>query len=74
MAQISKILDIPVIATQQVNFGPIDEIITQHHHENVAVFEKKTFSMFDDQVNAHFKTLNRKSAILYGIEAHVCVR
>ena len=48
MAQVSRILDIPVIATQQVNFGPIDETITAHHHDKVAVFEKKTFSMFDE--------------------------
>ena len=74
MAQVAHILQIPLIATHQVNFGPIDETITQHHPQGVAVFEKRTFSMLDDQVSSHFKSLNRRSAILYGIEAHVCVR
>ncbi len=30
--------------------------------------------MFDEQVDKHFKSLQRTSTILYGIEAHVCVR
>jgi hypothetical protein len=52
-----------------VNFGPIHESITEHHHEGVKVFEKKTFSMLDSNVKPHLLSLlPRKTAILYGVE------
>jgi len=60
IAQAAKIMDIPVIATRQKNFGDISPVITKHHHEGVKVFEKKTFSMLDDDVNTYFTSLNRK--------------
>lgn len=74
MAQVSKIMEIPLISTMQVNFGPVDTRVTEHHHDGVKMFEKKTFSMWDDQFDAHWKTLGRKSAVLYGLECHVCVK
>ena len=35
LAKVSKILDIPVIATAQVNFGKISPVITKDHHDGV---------------------------------------
>lgn len=75
MSQAAKVFDIPVISTQQVNFGAIDESILASHHAGVKVFEKKTFSMLDHAVKPYLLGLTgRKSAVLYGVEAHVCVR
>jgi nicotinamidase-related amidase len=69
------VFDIPVISTAQVNFGPIDESITAQHHAGVKVFEKKTFSMLDSNIKPYLMGLSgRKNAVLYGVEAHVCVR
>ena len=48
LAQAAKEFGVPVIATQQVKFGPIHEMVTQHHHDGVKIFEKATFSMLDD--------------------------
>jgi hypothetical protein len=31
-------MEIPVIATEQINFGPIDPAITAHHHAGVKMF------------------------------------
>lgn len=58
LAQVAKLLDIPVIATKQVNFGPIDERITAKHDTHVATFEKKTFSMLDEAVTAHMNSMS----------------
>ena len=41
LAVVSKILNIPVIATAQVNFGPIAKTITDKHHSGVQVFTDK---------------------------------
>ena len=75
MAQVSKILGIPVIATAQVNFGPISPIITAKHHEGVQVFtDKKLFSMLEPRVEPIFTALNRPNLVIYGCEAHICVK
>jgi nicotinamidase-related amidase len=63
-----------VISTKQVNFGDIDEGVTKYHFDGVKVFEKKTFSMLDPTVTAHFESLRRRSVVLYGFEAHICVK
>ena len=74
LAKISKIFEIPHVATKQVNFGPIDPKITAHHHYHVQVFEKKSFSMVNEQVSSllkSFKTID--TVVLYGMETHICV-
>ena len=75
LAQIAKVFEIPVVATHQINFGPIAEQVSEHHHEGVKTFEKAKFSMLDEQVSEHMQTLKpRNQAILYGLETQVCIR
>jgi len=73
MAQVSRILGIPLISTEHIKFGTIDERILNAHHEGCKTFLKKTFSMLDQTVDAHFKSLERKQVVIYGLETHVCV-
>ena len=45
------------------------------HFAGVRVFEGKSqFSMLTDEVDAHFRSLNRPSIVLYGCEAHICMK
>eukprot|EP00353_Schmidingerella_taraikaensis_P008462 CAMPEP_0185572572 /NCGR_PEP_ID=MMETSP0434-20130131/4480_1 /TAXON_ID=626734 ORGANISM="Favella taraikaensis, Strain Fe Narragansett Bay" /NCGR_SAMPLE_ID=MMETSP0434 /ASSEMBLY_ACC=CAM_ASM_000379 /LENGTH=84 /DNA_ID=CAMNT_0028188495 /DNA_START=14 /DNA_END=268 /DNA_ORIENTATION=- len=77
LAQLSELLEIPVIATAHTKFGPIDPAVVEKHHSNVAVFtEKRRFSMIDERVESHLETLaaERRAAFLYGCEAHICVK
>ena len=74
LAQTAKIFDIPVLCTKQVNFGPVAEDITKHHHEGVKVFEKKTFSMLNSDTLPYIMSTKRTSVVLYGVEAHVCMK
>ena len=54
LAQTAELLNIPVIATAHVKFGPIDELVSSKHYSGVQVFEnKKMFSMIDDRVDNH---------------------
>ena len=54
--------------------GPIAPEILAEHPENVFHNEKATFSMLNDPVAAHLASLKRKNVVLYGLEAHVCMR
>ena len=75
MTQVSEILEIPVVATRHVKkaFKDIDEAIPQV--DNRVIFDKSLFSMLQPEVLDHMKTFDGKTEIvLYGIEAHVCMR
>lgn len=77
LAQTAQLLEIPVLATSHIKFGPIDEMITAKHHPGVTVFEdKRRFSMIDERVEAYLASLgeHRRQAILYGCEAHICIK
>ena len=76
LAQAAELLEIPVIATAHTKFGPIDELVSAKHHAGVTVFtEKKMFSMLDDRVRNHLETFaNRRMAVLYGCETHICIK
>ena len=68
-------MDIPVITTAQVNFGPISTEVSSKHFEGVRVFEgKQQFSMLTDEVDAHFRSLARNTVVIYGCETHICVK
>lgn len=82
MTSIAKALNMPIITTQQYTkvFGPtvpdvfengIDDI---NNSDVTSIFEKKLFSMLTSEVKDHLQPLNKKSYILVGIEAHVCVQ
>ena len=75
LTKTAEILDIPVISTTQVNFGPISEEVSSKHFSGVKVFEgKKQFSMLTPEVDAYFTALQRGTIVLYGCEAHICMK
>lgn len=78
MTSVAKALDIPIVVTQQYTkvFGPTveDVFADQEHFKSCKTFEKKNFSMCTDEVKSHLSALNKKSVVLFGIEAHVCVQ
>ncbi len=49
-------------------------VIKEVHDKNVTQFTKDEFSMLEKPVWDYFKSLNRPKVVLYGIEAHVCVK
>jgi len=70
-----KALEIPILVTQQYTKGlgntiePIRQAIGEHK-----VWEKTSFSCFDDSAFSHELTMNHhKFVIIAGIESHVCV-
>ncbi|CDH61048.1 isochorismatase hydrolase [Lichtheimia corymbifera JMRC:FSU:9682] len=73
MIKASKILDIPVVVTEQYPkaFGPtVQELDVSDAVVNRA---KTKFSMYIPEVANALKERNTKSVILVGIESHVCV-
>ena len=68
-------MEIPVITTAQMNFGPISTEVSSKHFPGVRVFEdKQQFSMLTDEVDAHFRSLARDTVVIYGCETHICVK
>lgn len=49
-------------------------MITKHHFDGVKVWEKKTFSMVNQDTIGYIESLKRKSVVLYGVEAHICMK
>ena len=75
LAQTAQILDVPVISTTQVNFGDICDAVKSKHFDGVRVFEgKKQFSMLTEEVDAHFRSLDCDTVVLYGCETHICIK
>ncbi len=78
MTSVAKALNIPVVITQQYTkvFGDtVTECFADPADiQNYPVIDKKKFSMCVDEVNHQLKTLNKKSVVLFGIEAHVCLQ
>ena len=71
----AKIMDIPVVATEQYPQG-LGKIVSDLETKNVTVFDKTLFSMATPEVEKYLKEVcqNLKSLVLFGIEAHVCVQ
>ncbi|SRR6056297_2822815 len=70
-----KILNIPVVFTQQYTKGLGDTVyaITEEI-ENFQHIEKKTFSCCDEKAfSDKLAALNRQNVIITGIETHVCI-
>jgi nicotinamidase-related amidase len=78
MTSVAKALNIPIVVTQQYTkvFGPtVPEVFaTREDLNNSPMFEKKSFSMMTEEVQAHVQPLQRTSFLLVGIEAHVCLQ
>jgi nicotinamidase-related amidase len=78
LTSIAKVLDIPVIGTQQYTkvFGPtIGECFASAEElEKTPIYEKKRFSACTDEVQGKINELDREAYIVMGIETHVCVQ
>ena len=74
LTQTANFFAIPIISTKQVNFGNTSELITKHHPASIKVWEKKTFSMLNADTLPYFESLGRRNVVLYGVEAHVCMK
>ncbi len=71
----AKRLDVPVLVTEQYSkgLGPtVAEVAKQT--DGVPVLEKMHFScMKDEDFAGRFRSLDRKQAVIAGMEAHICV-
>lgn len=66
-------MNIPVIVTEQYPKF-FQNTVAELDVSRAKVFAKTKFSMCTDEVMAHVHTLGRKSAVLFGLETHVCVQ
>lgn len=70
----AKILNVPVIVTEQYSKGLGHTCKEIYLTDNEFVIEKMCFSsMLSNQVNEKLKELKVKSLIIAGVEAHICV-
>lgn len=80
MTSVARELNVPIVITQQYTkvFGPTipDAFVdpTMLGTSFAPIFEKRKFSMLTEECTAHLNSLERKSFVLVGIEAHVCVQ
>ncbi|CAI2381336.1 unnamed protein product [Moneuplotes crassus] len=76
MAKAAGIFGIPLLVTEQTpdKLGHTLESIQKVYPPDTPVIHKTSFSMMNDEVTEYFKSLNRDTVVLYGIEAHVCVQ
>eukprot|EP01097_Dermamoeba_algensis_P010545 TRINITY_DN785_c0_g1_i1.p1 TRINITY_DN785_c0_g1~~TRINITY_DN785_c0_g1_i1.p1 ORF type:complete len:209 (-),score=44.41 TRINITY_DN785_c0_g1_i1:78-662(-) len=73
MVRASEIFEIPLIGTEQypkVLGKTVSEIPLP---SDFKMFEKFQFSMVIPEVDENLRKLGRKQAVLFGIEAHVCI-
>jgi nicotinamidase-related amidase len=73
LIRFSKIVDIPIVLTEQQNLGDtVNEI-----RDEMTIFQpvsKITFSCFaSEEFCKYLKNLNKKTLIVTGIETHICV-
>ena len=75
MVNASKVLNVPIVVTEQYPkaFGHTVPEISKALPLSTKVFEKKLFSMITPETAEHLKSLDINSAIIIGIETHVCV-
>jgi len=73
LIKFSQIVDMPIVMTEQEKLGPtLSEIATQT--ENIVPIEKISFNCFlSSEFEERIKQLKRKTLILVGAEAHICV-
>jgi nicotinamidase-related amidase len=76
LIQGAKILGVPIVWTEQYKrgLGETSPEIKEAIGDAAEPLEKMTFGCLDDEkVKQQFDRLNRKTLVLCGIEAHVCV-
>ena len=76
MAKTAEILKIPLVVTEQTpdKLGHTFDSIKEVYPKHTEYFEKTTFTMMTPEVKKYVEGLKRQTAVLYGIEAHVCVQ
>lgn len=76
MVDAANTMSIPVVVTEQYPKAFLHTVDTLQasFEKSTKVFEKKKFSMVTEECKTHLSTLGEvKSAIIVGVEAHVCV-
>ncbi|XP_060596140.1 isochorismatase domain-containing protein 1-like [Ruditapes philippinarum] len=77
LLQAAKILDIPVIATEQYSKGLGKTVTELDISHAVGVYDKTKFSMVLPEVEEKMKELcagDVRHVVLFGIETHVCIQ
>ncbi len=71
----AKALGLPVLATEQYpkGLGPTVEAIRERLEDVACIEEKLKFSAFVGGIRRRLAELGRRTVLLCGIEAHVCV-
>ena len=76
LAKTSKVLNIPVIITEQYPKGLGETIpaIKENIGENTLYFEKTAFSALDNiEIKNAIEQAGKKQIVIFGIETHICV-
>lgn len=76
LAKAAKILDVPIIATQQYpkGLGLIVEAVSQNFTPETKIIDKTSFSAAKEEGFLDvLKSFNKKQIVICGIETHVCV-
>lgn len=76
MAKAAKIIEIPVIATEQYpqGLGSTVEIVKEHFTPNTPIIAKTAFSALGTEGFLHtLRSFDKKQILICGIETHVCV-
>lgn len=76
LANTAKILEIPVIVTEQYpkGLGATIETLREVLPENTQYFEKTAFSALENNdVLEALKNSGKKQVVIFGIETHICV-
>ncbi len=76
IAKSARILEIPVIVTEQYpnGLGSSAESLKKCLKVNTLFFEKTAFSALDnEEIKAAIKNSGRRQIVLLGIETHICV-
>lgn len=72
LTQSASVLNIPCIVTEQ-NPEKLGSTCKEINISGAKVFSKNLFSMNTPEVVSELNNLNRKSAVLFGLETHVCI-
>lgn len=76
LADAARILDIPVVVTEQYpkGLGSTVAAVSEKFAQDTPVFEKNTFSVLDtEEIAEKIKSYGKKQIVLCGIETHICV-
>lgn len=74
LIHVAKLLDIPIIVTEQENLGQTVKSIRESLKDSYTPIKKTTFSCIgEEKFNKRLKELRRSTFILTGIESHICI-